>query len=228
MEKEPFKIKFNTVVIIVCVLLAIIGILAFNLRRLEDTLAKSNINNEDNEYGNGLSVGLSGINDYDYFSENYKKALTAVFENNEENSNLFGEPSIIVLAPDSDSLGVYSITIDKLRDAYLNIPQNSPLYKKYGKITKISSNVLDAAVCHTGNGDLFDVFFINEDGTVSKLVDSNKRDNGVTLSGDLSLEKVSNLAGIVKIITVPLVNAEEPGFVDINGNIFDVSGKAFE
>ena len=220
MEKEPFKIKFTTVVIVVAILLAIIGILAFNLRRLEDTLGKASTN-DPNEYGAGLSQGLAGINDYDYFSENYKTALAASLTSEETTSE------IVKYAPDSESLGITSVSVDNLGDAYLNIPQSSPLYAKYGKLTKIASKVLDAEICYVGNGDWYEVFFITQDGAVSKLVDSSKRSNGVTLSGELSLEKMPGLNSIIKIVTITN-DASQAAFVDINGNMFDQFGKAFE
>lgn len=222
-EKEPFKIKFTTVLIIVCMLLAIIGILAFNLRRLEDTLSTLT-NNSTNTPGE--PSGLAPLNDFKYYSENYSKALKKVLSNNED-SNEFGELSILKTAPDTN-IGISSVTIDKLNDVYLNIPQNSPLYSKYGKITKIASNTMDVEFCHVGNGDLYELFFLNEDGTVSKLIDSTNRNDGITFSGDLSLKKVGGISDIIKIITIPVDNAEIAAFVDINGNVFTEDGNGIE
>lgn len=219
-EKEPFKIKFSTVGIVILILFIIIGILSFNFRRLDDQLEKASTK-DPNEYGVGLSQGLAGINDYDYFSENYKTAMAAVAS--EEKT-----AEIIKYAPDAASLGIASVSVDNLGDAYLSIPQSSPLYSKYGKLTKIASNVLDAEICHVGNGDWYEVYFIGLDGVVSKLVDSSNRSNGITLAGDLSLEKVPGLNSVVKIVTITNESAEEVAFIDINGNMFDQSGKAFE
>ena len=226
-EKEPFKIKFTTVLIIVFILFIIIGILSYNLNRLNTILHTTSGATQNSRNVTGLNPAVPSPNDYEFYNENYKTALETILSNSEETDE-FGELQIQKIAPDSDIIGISSITIDHLFDAYINIPQNSPLYSKYGKIYKIASNVIDVEFCHVGNGDSYKVFFINNDGTVSELISSDIDENGVTYSGELSTQIVNNLSNIIRIFSIPVTNAEEAAFVDINGNIFDQHGEAFE
>ena len=224
-ELEPFKIKFTTVLIIVIILLIIIGILAYNLKRVNSTLNDANTAFSNNKLSTTTNPAVPEPNDYDYYIENYKKALESVLSVPEE-SEIFGEPLLQRISPDVDVTGISSITIDHLNDAYINIPQNSSLYSKYGKLTKIASDVIDAEFCHVGNGDSYSIFFIHKNGTVSQLVSSDS--DGISFKGELSTKNLDGLISIIKIITIPVDNAEEAGFVDINGNIFKINGEAFE
>lgn len=229
-EKEPFKIKFTTVLIVVLTLLAIIGILAFNLRRLEDQVKLSSAYRP--EQLERMVAGVPEVNDFEYFSENYKKAINTLLGIDADSKS---DSSIVFLSkvPEKYELvGINSVDLDNLGDVYLNINQSSPLYATYGKTTKVASDVIDFEICEIGNGGFGSLFFIHSDGTVSKLSGYTTDADG-TLRGKLETEKLVSLNNILKITRFNLIESSaesvpDVAFIDINGNMFYADGTAVE
>ncbi len=211
-EKEPFKIKFTTVLIIVLMLMAIIGILAFNLRRLEDRVAVLSANNPET-LGKNVA-GVPEINDYDYYSENYKRALDAILDE----SNTTYESTLTKYV--NEVIG--TVELDVLGDVYFSLNTNSPLYSKYGKNPKVLSDVIDFQLGYVGK-EVSGLYFLHRDGTVSevKLLEAQS-------SGEIATSKIEGLNNIVKVIEISTPATSIPGFVDINGNIYNYEGEAFE
>jgi len=226
MEKEKIKISFSAIVLIIAILITIICCLSYKVTYLTEQLESNPSDELDKKYVKGLSAGLAESNDYGYFGENYIKGLEVLLAPS-DGSNEFGDPSIVIYAPDSASLGISSIEIDQNGDAYANIPKGSQLYEKYGKTTKIASKIIDAAICHEGNGDYYNVYMLQSDGKVLNLTDSNKHTN-ISFSGELLTEPVENLNDIVKMFSVNIGNADQTIFVDISGDLLDVNGKGIE
>lgn len=211
-EKEPFKIKFTTVLIIVLVLFAIIGILAFNLRRLEDTITLLKENNP--EQLERTVSGVPEINDYDYFNENYKNAIKVILD--ESNSNYGTTLSKYI----NEVVG--TVEIDILGDVYFKLNTSSPIYAKYGKNPKVLSDVIDFQLGYVDK-EVSSLYFLHTDGTVSEVNLTEAK-----ASGEIVASKIDGLSNIIKVIEIPTPSTSISGFVDINGNIYNHNGEAFE
>ena len=209
-EKNEIKIRLGTVVsiFIIFVLIVALGIVYYlgfiadnssnkEVASLETNNEKLQVSNNDNV--NNIESTKEDKNDEVKDDNKSKEISSNDYITNFSSSvakELGSANEISVDSAVNGYFGVNSLSVNANSEAYIQLNEDSKLYKKYGENYKLSNNVANVYCYKMGNGINEYIFLIKTDGTVEYIHLQDDDNNSLKLT---KLKKVKDITNIIQI-----------------------------